>query len=59
MIASGPGTTVRPRFAAATLRSAPDDLSGTGGTGYSLVIGATNGEFTRCPEMPISHSACV
>ena len=57
MIASGPGTTLKPSLAAATWNRAPEDFIGTGGTGYSFDMGATNGESTRCPEMPISHSA--
>src|SRR5947208_306925 len=58
IIAIGPFTTVRPSFDAAVLNNAPDAFSGIGGSGYSFVIGATNGEFTRCPEIPISHPPC-
>ncbi len=59
IIAIGLGTEVNPSFAAATSNNAPELLSGSGATGYGFDIGAKNGESTRRPEMPISHSACV
>ena len=36
MIASGPGITLKLSLAATTLNRAPEDFSGTGGTGYSF-----------------------
>ena len=59
MIAIGAGKAVQPSFFAARSRSTPVDLGGSGGTGYGLLRGGSNGLAPARPETPISHSTLV
>ena len=59
LIAIGAGNGCRPSLRAPRSNSTPDDFTGSGGIGYGLVRGGSNGLAPARPETPISHSTLV
>src|SRR5580692_6588086 len=58
-IAMGAGKGCQPSLRAARSKSTPLDFTGSGGMGYGLERGESNGLAPAWPETPISHSTLV